>query len=88
MCRDDAPIAGETRSENCCENGSSKAKIEIRIQGIDLNQEMEQFYGITNQALAVLVQDVEGACDAALQTISKIKSVNFLQFTRGYRLIH
>ena len=56
----------------------SKTKIEILIQGIDLNQEMEQFYGITNQALAVLVQDVEGACDAALQTITKIKLVNFL----------
>ncbi|PAV59529.1 hypothetical protein WR25_16331 [Diploscapter pachys] len=47
-------------------------KLAQRIAGIDLNQEMEQFYGITNQALAVLVQDVEGACDAALQTITKI----------------
>ncbi|KAK6011528.1 hypothetical protein OSTOST_23380 [Ostertagia ostertagi] len=33
---------------------------------------METFYGITNQALAVLVQDLEGTCDAALQAISKI----------------
>lgn len=33
---------------------------------------METFYGITNQALAVLVQDLEGTCDAALQAISKV----------------
>lgn len=36
---------------------------------------METFYAITNQALAILVQDVEGACEAALQTISKVKYV-------------
>ncbi|ETN79872.1 Vps53-like protein [Necator americanus] len=42
------------------------------LQGVDLSQEMETFYTITNQALAVLVQDLEGACDAALQAIAKI----------------
>ncbi|KJH40611.1 Vps53-like protein [Dictyocaulus viviparus] len=40
--------------------------------GVDLSQEMETFYSITNQALSILVQDLEGACDGALQTITKI----------------
>ncbi|PIO68458.1 Vps53-like protein [Teladorsagia circumcincta] len=47
-------------------------KLAQRLAGVDLSQEMETFYGITNQALAVLVQDLEGTCDAALQAISKI----------------
>ncbi|XGW14630.1 hypothetical protein V3C99_000703, partial [Haemonchus contortus] len=47
-------------------------KLAQRLAGVDLSQEMETFYGITNQALAVLVQDLEGTCDTALQAISKI----------------
>ncbi|EPB80307.1 Vps53-like protein [Ancylostoma ceylanicum] len=47
-------------------------KLAQRLPGVDLSQEMETFYGITNQALAVLVQDLEGACDAALQAIAKV----------------
>ncbi|KAK5982781.1 Vacuolar protein sorting-associated protein 53, partial [Trichostrongylus colubriformis] len=47
-------------------------KLAQRLAGVDLSQEMETFYGIANQALAVLVQDLEGTCDAALQAISKI----------------
>ncbi|MCP9259549.1 hypothetical protein DINM_002488 [Dirofilaria immitis] len=37
---------------------------------IDLNQEMELFYSISNSALSVLVQDVESTCDAALQAMT------------------
>uniref|UniRef100_F1KX74 Vacuolar protein sorting-associated protein 53 homolog n=4 Tax=Ascaris TaxID=6251 RepID=F1KX74_ASCSU len=47
-------------------------KLKQRVQSIDLNQEMELFYSISNNALAVLVQDVESACDAALQAMIKI----------------
>ncbi|KHJ93997.1 Vps53-like protein [Oesophagostomum dentatum] len=50
-------------------------KLAQRLPGVDLSQEMETFYGITNQALAVLVQDLEGACDAALQAIAKVTDV-------------
>ncbi|VDO26097.1 unnamed protein product [Onchocerca flexuosa] len=46
-------------------------KLKQRVQSIDLNQEMELFYGISNSALSVLVQDVESTCDAALQTMVK-----------------
>ncbi|KAJ1348805.1 Vacuolar protein sorting-associated protein 53 [Parelaphostrongylus tenuis] len=47
-------------------------KLALRLPGVDLSQEMETFYSITNQALAILVQDLEGACDGALQSIAKI----------------
>uniref|UniRef100_A0A0K0DH01 Vacuolar protein sorting-associated protein 53 homolog n=1 Tax=Angiostrongylus cantonensis TaxID=6313 RepID=A0A0K0DH01_ANGCA len=47
-------------------------KLALRLPGVDLSQEMETFYGITNQALAILVQDLEVTCDSALQAISKI----------------
>ncbi|VDM53282.1 unnamed protein product [Angiostrongylus costaricensis] len=47
-------------------------KLALRLPGVDLSQEMETFYGITNQALAILVQDLEVACDSALQAIAKI----------------
>lgn len=51
-----------------------KVSSEIYIlQSIDLNQEMELFYSISNSALSVLVQDVESTCDAALQAMMKIK---------------
>uniref|UniRef100_A0A8R1TZN8 Vacuolar protein sorting-associated protein 53 homolog n=1 Tax=Onchocerca volvulus TaxID=6282 RepID=A0A8R1TZN8_ONCVO len=46
-------------------------KLKQRVQSIDLNQEMELFYSISNNALSVLVQDVESTCDAALQTMVK-----------------
>ncbi|VIO91687.1 Uncharacterized protein BM_BM5594 [Brugia malayi] len=46
-------------------------KLKQRVQSIDLNQEMELFYSISNSALSVLVQDVESSCDAALQTMVK-----------------
>ncbi|VDN32150.1 unnamed protein product [Gongylonema pulchrum] len=47
-------------------------KLKQRVQSIDLNQEMELFYSISNSALSVLVQDVESTCDAALQAMMKI----------------
>ncbi|VDM25533.1 unnamed protein product, partial [Toxocara canis] len=47
-------------------------KLKQRVQSIDLNQEMELFYSISNNSLSVLVQDVEFACDAALQAMIKI----------------
>ncbi|KAH7731207.1 Vps53-likeN-terminal family protein [Aphelenchoides avenae] len=47
-------------------------KLKQRVPSIDLNQEMELFYSISNNALTTLVQDVESACDAALQTMTKI----------------
>ncbi|CAI4232374.1 unnamed protein product [Auanema sp. JU1783] len=47
-------------------------KLGQRLPGIDLNQESEIFYSIANQSLSVLVQDVESACDAALQAIAKV----------------
>uniref|UniRef100_A0A915PFA0 Vacuolar protein sorting-associated protein 53 homolog n=1 Tax=Setaria digitata TaxID=48799 RepID=A0A915PFA0_9BILA len=47
-------------------------KLKQRVQSIDLNQEMELFYSISNTALSVLVQDVESTCDAALQAMVKI----------------
>ncbi|VDK73148.1 unnamed protein product [Litomosoides sigmodontis] len=46
-------------------------KLKQRVQSIDLNQEMELFYSISNSALSVLVQDVESICDAALQAMVK-----------------
>ncbi|EJW86688.1 hypothetical protein WUBG_02401 [Wuchereria bancrofti] len=46
-------------------------KLKQRVQSIDLNQEMELFYSISNSALSVLVQDVESSCDAALQAMVK-----------------
>ncbi|UMM24503.1 hypothetical protein L5515_004708 [Caenorhabditis briggsae] len=47
-------------------------KLAQRIPGVDITQETEAFYSITNQSLLVLVQDVESTCDAALQSISKV----------------
>ncbi|CAL2036867.1 unnamed protein product [Caenorhabditis brenneri] len=47
-------------------------KLSQRIPGVDISQETEAFYSITNQSLLVLVQDVESTCDAALQSISKV----------------
>lgn len=48
-------------------------KLKQKIPDVDLNQEMELFYSISNNALSILVQDGEAACDAALQTMTKIK---------------
>lgn len=45
----------------------------VFFQNIDLNQEMELFYNISNSALSVLVHDVESTCDAALQAMVKKK---------------
>ncbi|VDN05411.1 unnamed protein product [Thelazia callipaeda] len=47
-------------------------KLKQRVPSIDLNQEMELFYSISNNALSILVQDVESTCDAALQAMVKI----------------
>lgn len=47
-------------------------KLKQRVQTIDLNQEMELFYSISNNALSVLVQDAEGGHEAALQSMMKI----------------
>ncbi|CAD6184986.1 unnamed protein product [Caenorhabditis auriculariae] len=47
-------------------------KLAQRVPGVDVSQETEAFYGITNQSLNVLVQDVEASCEAALQSISKV----------------
>uniref|UniRef100_A0A1I7VT28 Vacuolar protein sorting-associated protein 53 homolog n=1 Tax=Loa loa TaxID=7209 RepID=A0A1I7VT28_LOALO len=46
-------------------------KLKQRMQSIDLNQEVELFYSISNSALSVLVQDVDSTCDAALQVMVK-----------------
>lgn len=46
-------------------------KIKQRIGKLCLTQEVELFYGITNNALAVLVQDAEITCDASLQAMAK-----------------
>ncbi|TKR77009.1 hypothetical protein L596_018061 [Steinernema carpocapsae] len=48
-----------------------QTKLRERIPNLDLTAEMELFYGISNNALAVLVQDVESTCDAALQAMTK-----------------
>uniref|UniRef100_A0AC35ETN6 Vacuolar protein sorting-associated protein 53 homolog n=1 Tax=Panagrolaimus sp. PS1159 TaxID=55785 RepID=A0AC35ETN6_9BILA len=47
-------------------------KLKQKIPEIDFSQEMELFYNISNTALNTLVQDVEAACDAALQMMTKI----------------
>uniref|UniRef100_A0A8R1DJP6 Vacuolar protein sorting-associated protein 53 homolog n=2 Tax=Caenorhabditis japonica TaxID=281687 RepID=A0A8R1DJP6_CAEJA len=47
-------------------------KLSQRIPGVDISQETEAFYSITNQSMLVLVQDVESTCDGALQSISKV----------------
>ncbi|KAE9551032.1 hypothetical protein FO519_005766 [Halicephalobus sp. NKZ332] len=47
-------------------------KLKQRIPDLDLGQEMEVFYSISNNALGTLVQDAEAACDAALQMMTKI----------------
>uniref|UniRef100_A0A914DRA7 Vacuolar protein sorting-associated protein 53 homolog n=1 Tax=Acrobeloides nanus TaxID=290746 RepID=A0A914DRA7_9BILA len=47
-------------------------KLKQRVPKIDFNQEMELFYSISNNALTILVQDAESACDAALQMMTKI----------------
>uniref|UniRef100_A0A158R4X4 Vacuolar protein sorting-associated protein 53 homolog n=1 Tax=Syphacia muris TaxID=451379 RepID=A0A158R4X4_9BILA len=47
-------------------------KLKQRVQSIDLNQEMELFYSISNNALSVLVQDAEGSYESALQSMMKI----------------
>lgn len=53
-------------------------KLKQRIPDLDLGQEMEVFYSISNTALGTLVQDAEAACDAALQMMTKIKYVSLL----------
>lgn len=40
---------------------------------MDMSTEQEHFYNIASQALSLLVQDLEAACDAALLTMTKIK---------------
>uniref|UniRef100_A0A7E4W585 Vacuolar protein sorting-associated protein 53 homolog n=1 Tax=Panagrellus redivivus TaxID=6233 RepID=A0A7E4W585_PANRE len=47
-------------------------KLKQKVPELDLSQEMELFYSISNNALTTLVQDVEAACDAALQAMGKI----------------
>ncbi len=39
---------------------------------MDLTQEQELFHSVTSSCLAILVQDMDGACEAALQTMTKI----------------
>ncbi|KAK0416221.1 hypothetical protein QR680_012354 [Steinernema hermaphroditum] len=48
-----------------------QTKLRERIPNLDFTAEMELYYGISNSALAVLVQDVECTCDAALQVMTK-----------------
>jgi len=47
-------------------------KIKQRINNVDLNQEIELFYNISNNALTTIVQDIEAACDSNLQAMTKI----------------
>ncbi|KAI1717145.1 vacuolar protein sorting-associated protein 53 like protein [Ditylenchus destructor] len=51
-------------------------KLKQRMAEIDLNQEVELFYSISNNALTILVQDVDTACDASLQMMTKINWSN------------
>ena len=51
-------------------------KLKQKIPDLDLSQEMELFYNISNSALTTVVQDVEAACDAALQMMTKIKYIS------------
>ena len=47
---------------------------------MDMSHEQEYFYNITSNSLAILAQDLEAACDAALLAMTKIKLVlYFLQ---------
>ncbi|CAJ0942568.1 unnamed protein product, partial [Mesorhabditis belari] len=46
-------------------------KLVQRLTGIDLSQETETFYNLANSAIVILVADVEGACDAAIQAMTK-----------------
>uniref|UniRef100_A0A915DXZ3 Vacuolar protein sorting-associated protein 53 homolog n=1 Tax=Ditylenchus dipsaci TaxID=166011 RepID=A0A915DXZ3_9BILA len=51
-------------------------KLKQRMAEIDLNQEVELFYSISNNALTILVQDIDAACDASLQMMTKINWSN------------
>jgi hypothetical protein len=48
---------------------------------VDFTQEIEVFYSISNNALIVLVQDVEIACNTSLQGMAKMKYGIFLGFS-------
>ncbi|KAI6188011.1 Vacuolar protein sorting-associated protein 53-like protein [Aphelenchoides besseyi] len=64
-------------SDWCAETTNQlQEKLRQRLPNVDMSQEMELFYSISNNALQTLVQDAEISCDAALQAMTKINWVN------------
>ena len=55
-------------------------KLRERVPALDMSPEMDVFYGIAQNALNLLAQDLEYAYDAALQAMTKIKFVHPFEF--------
>ncbi|CAG0892895.1 unnamed protein product [Darwinula stevensoni] len=71
-----------TTSEYCLETTKQlESKLRDKVSSelapqINLSKEQDAFHSVMSQCVNLLVQDLEGACDPALSTITKISWVN------------